>query len=249
MAETADRRSAGVDDAVDRVIRSFTDAEVALRELVASAESFKSSSATMESGRDELATSRAALASTTEGLALLMASVANSATQLQDAATALRAVDQERIWAGFEATGAALTMHDEGAKESTAKIDAQLVAGLAAVSLQVASVREELDASIERSKAATTVEIEAATSMLGAQLHSVVEASAANLSDRIDASEKASAGAIATAHAELRVEQAEIADQLQISLGRAEQRATQILVAAVAAAVFALAGIIVAALL
>ncbi len=246
MAETADRRSAGVDDAVDRVIRSFTDAEVALRELVASAESFKSSSATMESGRDELATSRAALASTTEGLALLMASVANSATQLQDAATALRAVDQEQIWAGFEATGAALTMHDEGAKESTAKIDAQLVAGLAAVSLQVASASESLEASVERVQAATKVEIETATGTLGAQLHSAVEASAATLSDRIASSEKASTNAIATAQAELRVEQAEMADQLKVSLSRVERRTTQVLVAAVVAAAFALAGIIVA---
>ena len=93
------------------------------------------------------------------------------------------------------------------------------------------------------------MEIETATSTLGAQLHSVVEASATTLSDRIDASEKASANAIATAHAELRVEQAEIADQLKISLGRVERRATQVLVAAVVAAVFALAGIIVAALL
>ena len=246
MAETVDRTSAGVDDAVDRVIRSFTDAEVALRELVASAESFKSSSATMESGRDELATSRAALASTTEGLALLMASVANSATQLQDAATALRAVDQERIWAGFEASGAALAVHDGAAKESAAQIDAQLAASLAAVSLEVASVREDLVASIERVQAATEVEIKNATSTLGAQLHSVVEASAATLSDRIDASEKASANAIATAQAELRVEQAEMADQLKVSLSRVERRATQVLVAAVVAAVFALAGIIVA---
>ena len=246
MAETVDRTSAGVDDAVDRVIRSFTDAEVALRELVASAESFKSASDTMESGRDELATSREALASTTEGLALLMAAVANSATELQEAATALRAVDQERIWAGFEASGAALTVHDESARESAAQIDARLVAGLAAVSLQVASVRVDLDGSIERVQAATKVEVETATSTLGAQLHSVVEASAATLSDRIDSSEKASTNAIATAQAELRVEQAEMADQLKVSLSRVERRTTQVLVAAVVAGVFALAGIIVA---
>ncbi len=249
MADIADRTPAGVDDAVDRVIRSFTDAELALRELVASAESFKAASATMESGRDELAASRAALASTTEGLALLLASVATSATQLQDAAAALRAVDQDRIWAGFEGTDAALTMHDQAAKESAAQIDDRVAAGVAAVSLQVASVREELDASIDRGPAATKVEIESSTSTLGAQLHSVVEASAATVGDRIDASEKASADAIATAQAELRAAQVELADQLKSSLSRVERRTTQVLVAAVAAAVFALAAVIVAALL
>lgn len=246
MAETTDLTSAGVDGAVDRVIRSFTDAEVALRELVASAESFKASSATMESGRDELAMSRAALASTTEGLALLMASVANSATELQEAATALRAVDQERIWAGFETTGEALTMHHEAATESTTQIDARLVEGLAAVSLQIASVREDLDSSIEGVQAATKAEIEAAASTLGAHLHSVVEASATTLTDRIASSEAAAATAVTTAQAELRTGQTEIADQLKVVLGRLEQRTNQVLVAAVVAAVFALASIVIA---
>lgn len=242
MAESVDRTSASVDDAVDRVIRSFTDAEIALRELVASAESFKASSGTMESGRDELAAGRAALASTTDGLALLMASVASSATELQEAARALRAVDQARIWAGFEATSAALAVHGEAANESAAQVHARLVA----VSDQVASAREDLDASIERVGTATKGEIGTAVSTLGAQLRFAIETSTATLSDRIDSSESASASAIATAQAELQADQGDMAAQLKVNLSRVERRATQVLVTAVVAAVFALAGVIIA---
>jgi hypothetical protein len=88
---------------VDTVVHAFTQAELALADITSSIAEFRSASDQLaEAGRASEAATRA-LASASDASDRIATQVAGLASALGDAASALRAVDPDRLWAHLEA--------------------------------------------------------------------------------------------------------------------------------------------------
>ena len=87
---------------LETVIRSLTDAELAVREVTGAVERFRSASAQLSESRDDQAAARAALGEATAGLERVAAQVKAVAVSLDATTVVLRAIEPERLWLHLE---------------------------------------------------------------------------------------------------------------------------------------------------
>lgn len=85
--------------ALEQVIRSFSDAEVALQEIAAEAQRIRSASQQLGAAHGALESSSGALAASAEALTALAGRLESSASSLRTTAERLAALDPQRVFA------------------------------------------------------------------------------------------------------------------------------------------------------
>lgn len=94
--------SSGAHDAVDTVVRAFTEAELALSDIAGAIERFRSASEQLTEARDSQAAANTALAASTDATTAVAGQVGALVEHLGEAAGALRAIEPERLWKHLE---------------------------------------------------------------------------------------------------------------------------------------------------
>lgn len=98
MTEPADTATK---DAYEGAIRSFTEAEIALQEVVSDLQRFRGASGQLAEAGTSLADARAAVARSAATVDSAAASLAQIASSLASATQTVAALDPERFWASF----------------------------------------------------------------------------------------------------------------------------------------------------
>jgi hypothetical protein len=93
---------------IDTVIRGFTDAELALREVSGAVERIRSASEQLDASRADQAAARAALGETTAAVITLGEKAETMQRALADTSARLADLDPERLWRHLEDQAAAL---------------------------------------------------------------------------------------------------------------------------------------------
>lgn len=106
--------------AFDRVIRTFSDAEVALREIAHSADRIRSASGSMEATRETLSTTAMELRDLAGRLAELASAMAESNAQI-------KALEPDRLWAAIDGTKVALGRNADEVATRAASVGAAIV--------------------------------------------------------------------------------------------------------------------------
>ena len=86
----------------ETAIRSFTEAEVALREIVSALERYRAASESVETAEAAVSLSQASLAAALATFETTSVELVGTATSLRDASTTISALDPERFWSSFE---------------------------------------------------------------------------------------------------------------------------------------------------
>lgn len=145
---------------LDTVIRGFTDAELALREVAGAVERIRSASDQLDASRADQAAAREALAGTTAAVRLVGENVEAVARAVHENTAILSSLDPERLWSQLnshstelkaasarstevtvQATERVLAQLDRQARSGrrlTLLVSAALVAALASLALVVA---------------------------------------------------------------------------------------------------------------
>lgn len=93
---------------IDTVIRGFTNAELALREVSGAVERIRNASAQLDEARDDQAAARAALEQTVSALNELGSHLDAVVGGLRESVEVLSAIEPERLWRHLEGNAAAL---------------------------------------------------------------------------------------------------------------------------------------------
>jgi hypothetical protein len=132
--------------AVDTVVRSFTEAELALTEIAGAIERFRSASDQLLAASERQDAASAALAASTEASRAIASQLGGVVQGLSNAAEALRADQPERLWTHLEKVEADLEFEDAFVRGELAGLQRRsaealrvatvgLVAGLATITL------------------------------------------------------------------------------------------------------------------
>lgn len=126
MTEPAD---AATKDAYEGAIRSFTEAEIALQEVVSDLQRFRSASDQLGEAGTSLADARAAVARSAATVDSAAASLAQIASSLASATQTVAALDPERFWNSFNSLEATTTTSASEMRKAldAASVDARKV--------------------------------------------------------------------------------------------------------------------------
>lgn len=138
MTETTDNETKLT---YETAIRSFTEAEIALREIVSALERYRAASDSVEAAEATVSSSQAALAAALATFESTSVELASTATSLRDASTTIAALDPERFWSSFEELRSDVRTGNDSLTE-------KLVAVEAGLSGEATRTREQLTAAI-----------------------------------------------------------------------------------------------------
>ena len=117
MTEPTD---AATKETYEAAIRSFTEAEIALREIVAALQRYRSASDTVVEAGGTLNASRDALLATLDTLETTAAEMVRVSSGLGQATAVIAAIDQERFWASFAQLESATSSSSDALAQSVA---------------------------------------------------------------------------------------------------------------------------------
>lgn len=115
---------------IDTVIRGFTDAELALREVVGAVERIRSASEQLDDSRADQVAAREALADTAAAIHALGAKVEAVAAALHENTTTLSGLDPERLWRHLDNHAASLQAASDRSVETTGESTERVMAEL-----------------------------------------------------------------------------------------------------------------------
>jgi hypothetical protein len=110
----------------ETAIRSFTEAEVALREIVSALERYRAASDAVEAAGTAVTSSQAVLAAALGTFETTSVELASTATSLRDASTTIAALDPERFWSSFEELRSEVKTGDDALSAMLATVEADL---------------------------------------------------------------------------------------------------------------------------
>lgn len=125
----------------ETAIRSFTEAEVALREIVSALERYRAASDSVEAAEAAVSSSQAVLATALATVETTSVELASTATSLRDAATTIAALDPERFWSSFEELRAEVKAANDDLSEKLGSVEVN-------VSGETTLTREHLTAAV-----------------------------------------------------------------------------------------------------
>lgn len=111
---------------IDTVIRGFTDAELALREVAGAVDRIRSASEQLDASRADQAAARDAMGESASAIQSLADKLEAVAGELMSSTAALASLDPERLWQQLDSHSATLISASDRASESTERITAQL---------------------------------------------------------------------------------------------------------------------------
>ena len=167
-------------DAYEGAIRSFTEAEIALREIVAGLQRFRTASDRVEGAGAALVGALAAVDASTGAVETAVSGLSEIAVSLAAATQVIAALEPARFWESFDRLEATTVA-------SAVATQSSLGDGFAASERRDTQATAALDAGLAASRNATEASLKTATTALSAavststaQLHAaIVEASAA----------------------------------------------------------------------
>lgn len=116
---------------IDTVIRAFTDAELALREMSGAVERIRAASEQLDAARADQAATRSALEETVASINLLGGRVESVAEALGRTTDTLRNLDPERLWGHLADHSRALEQHANSLAAQIAEADGHIQASRA----------------------------------------------------------------------------------------------------------------------
>jgi hypothetical protein len=130
----------------ETAIRSFTEAEVALREIVSALERYRAASDSVEAAEAVVGSSQSVLAAALATLETTSVELASTAASLRAASTTVAALDPERFWSSFgELRSEVKTANDsltERLEAAEAELSGEATRTREQVAAAIAGVRE-----------------------------------------------------------------------------------------------------------
>ena len=130
----------------ETAIRSFTEAEVALREIVSALERYRAASDLVEAAEAAVSSSQGVLAAALATFETTSVELASTATSLRAASTTIAALDPERFWSSFgELRSEVKTANDsltEKLEAAEAELSGEATRTREQVAAAIAGVRE-----------------------------------------------------------------------------------------------------------
>ena len=218
MTEAAD---VATKEAYEDAIRSFTEAEIALREIVTALQRFRSASDLVAEAGTSLAEAQAAVESSSRAVETAVVTLTAIAASLGSAAHVIAAIDPARFWESFDRLEASVassaTTLQEAIGAGFTQADARQTAAAQAVDTHIATTGEVLGG-----------DIRAATAELGSLIMTSGERLATRIGETSDANQKTTQ---------------EAAAGLASAIGAAQHLATQVRALAIAGVVIGLGAV------
>jgi hypothetical protein len=177
MTEPAD---VATKDAYEGAIRSFTEAEIALREIVAGLQRFRSASDQVTEAGNSLAEAGAAVDRASQAVEEAVVSLTAIAVSLGSATQVITALDPARFWESFDrleaSTASSATSLEQALAAGFAEAVASQTAAARALDGHIKTATESITREVGTSKADINVSITASSDQLSGRIRQTSEA-------------------------------------------------------------------------